>query len=169
MNHFSDNYKQPGKGGSTPLVRVLYRLKKYQYLLYKHCLLHGLNLSLALEGAAVAELPAFRLYWLCLNTAYVLEFFLQTLVKKGYMSQAMMIGMQQLLMAVSTFAALHVLQHVRVSIAALSLALNLLRRSSDVGNTACVGLVGWLAEAHADRSALLSRVARAKIGLLLVS
>ena len=45
VNHFSDNYNQPAKGGATPLIRVLYRLKKWQYLLYKHFLLHGLNLS----------------------------------------------------------------------------------------------------------------------------
>ena len=67
-------------------------------------------------------------------------------------------------MAVSTFAALHVLRHVRASVAALSLAFNLLRRSSDVSNTACVGLVAWVSEALlADRSPLLSTLARAKI------
>ena len=43
VNSFSANYKTPGFGGTTPLIRFLYRMKKWQYLLYKHCLLHGLN------------------------------------------------------------------------------------------------------------------------------
>ena len=37
VNSFSANYKTPGVGGTTPLIRFLYRLKKWQYLLYKHC------------------------------------------------------------------------------------------------------------------------------------
>ncbi len=81
---------------STPtrLVRRMYMLKKGQYLLYKHVLLHGLNASLAVDGAAAfAAERHFRQYWLCLNTAYVLEFFLQTLVKKGRLGQR---GMLQL-------------------------------------------------------------------------
>ena len=32
---------------SSPLVRLLYRIKKYQYVFYKHFLLFGLNLTLA--------------------------------------------------------------------------------------------------------------------------
>lgn len=64
----------------------MYRLKKYQYLLYKHFLLHGLNISVAISGEAIAATPPFRLYWLSLNAAYVLEFFLQTLVRSwGHM------------------------------------------------------------------------------------
>ena len=59
------------------MVPLLYRLKKYQYLTYKHCLLHGLNIGVALSGDALARQPAFRLYWLCINAAYVMEFFLQ--------------------------------------------------------------------------------------------
>ena len=35
VNSFSANYKTPGVGGTTPLIRFLYRLKKWQYLLYK--------------------------------------------------------------------------------------------------------------------------------------
>lgn len=52
-----------------------------QYILYKHFLLHGLNISCALrqpnETAGLAVSSPFRLYWLSLNAAYVLEFFLQ--------------------------------------------------------------------------------------------
>ena len=48
-----------------------------QYLLYKHCLLHGLNVSAAIDGLTLATDAQFRMYWLCLNTSYVFEFFLQ--------------------------------------------------------------------------------------------
>ena len=44
-------------GGSTPLIRVLYRLKKWQYLLYKHALLHGLNASVAVDGGYYTRAP----------------------------------------------------------------------------------------------------------------
>ena len=77
MNSFSANYiDKPAN-----IVRVLYRLKKYQYLIYKHWLLHGLNISIAITGEAIACRIFFRLYWLSLNAAYVFEFFLQTLVR----------------------------------------------------------------------------------------
>uniref|UniRef100_A0A7S4C9Z4 Uncharacterized protein n=1 Tax=Eutreptiella gymnastica TaxID=73025 RepID=A0A7S4C9Z4_9EUGL len=77
----------------------------------------------------------FRLYWMCLNTAYVLEFFLQTLVKRQYMQQSMMLWLQKLLMAVSTIAAVQVLCHVHVCIALLSLVLNFVHRHHEVVNT----------------------------------
>ncbi|KAL1515708.1 hypothetical protein AB1Y20_002324 [Prymnesium parvum] len=167
INHFSDNYKHPGKGGATRLIRFLYRMKKYQYLLYKHCLLHGLNLSLALEGTALAERPSFRLYWLCLNSAYVLEFFLQTLVKKRYMSQNTMIGMQQILMLVSSYAALCVLNHVRITLSVLSLLLNLRRRGRDASNTGFLMLVALLSEVLSHRSSLVHVITRTTFGMLL--
>jgi hypothetical protein len=88
VNSFSANYDRPGVGGTTPLIRLLYRLKKWQYLLYKHCLLVGLSVSVALDGGGAGEglvaTPHFRTYWLCINTAYVFEFFMQTLVKRRY-------------------------------------------------------------------------------------
>ncbi len=37
-------------------------------------------------------------------TAYAMEFFLQTLVKKGYLSQNSMLMLQRFLMAVTTLA-----------------------------------------------------------------
>jgi hypothetical protein len=73
INHFSDNFR----GKAYSLVRLLYRLKKYQYLLDKHALLHGLNISVAFSGRSFATEGWWRLYWISLNTAYVLEFFLQ--------------------------------------------------------------------------------------------
>ena len=132
VNKFSDNYTKNNHG---TLIAVLYRLKKYQYVFYKHFLLHGLNISIAIDGASIANEMYFRLYWMCLNTAYVLEFFLQTLVKRQYMQQSMMLWLQKLLMAVSTIAAVQVLCHVHVCIALLSLVLNFVHRHHEVVNT----------------------------------
>jgi hypothetical protein len=79
-----------------------------------------------------------------------MEFFLQTLVKKGNLRQRSMLGMQALLMAASTAAALHTMwQLTRPEAAALSLALNLGRRGRDVTNTALTfGCTLLLAEAR---------------------
>ena len=89
----------------------------------------------------------FRLYWLCLNTAYVNEFFMQTLVRRRYMSQRWMLVLQQTLMLVSTAAAVQVLQAVRPLPAALSFALNFARRGREVSN-GCVVIAVALAHEH---------------------
>ena len=117
VNSFSANYSPKNTDPkSTWFVKILYRIKKYQYVFYKHFLLHGLNISLVLQdstssGLGFAEWPVFRMYWLLLNTAYVMEFFLQTLVKKGHLKQQSMLHMQKLLMLASSIAAAG--QHVR--------------------------------------------------------
>jgi hypothetical protein len=144
VHSFSANYAQ------APWSRtaLMYRLKKYQYVLYKHALLHGLNISAALAAAAavpengaavsLAQTRAFRLFWVCLNAAYVLEFFLQTLVKRRVLAQGRMLALNALLMAASTAAALPVLRRVRPLAAAASLALNFARRGRELSNTALV-------------------------------
>ena len=140
VNSFSANYVKVGRN-STQLTRLLYRIKKWQYVFYKHCLLHGLNASVAIAssgGEPLVNRRYFRLYWLCLNTAYVMEFFLQTLVKRRYLSQSAMLALQQLLMAVSTVAAVQVLAAVSPILCLLSFALNMLRRQRDVSNGAMV-------------------------------
>ena len=117
-----------------------------KYLLYKHCLLHGLNISLALDGgraqavggAALGDRPYFRFYWITLNASYVMEFFLQTLVRRRRLRQRDMLRMQQTLMAVATVAALRVLRGVRVAPAALSLVLQFMRRHRELSNTMLV-------------------------------
>lgn len=136
VNSFSDNYKEDPR----TLVAVLYRMKKYQYMLYKHSLLHGLNLTVAFRGAPTAanELPltaqhSFQLYWLALNTAYVMEFFLQTLVKRRYMQQRTMLALNQLLMVVSTLVAVQVLWQVDLTVSVASLLLNMAHRSRPFG------------------------------------
>jgi hypothetical protein len=145
VNHFSDNYI---KEESLTLTSFLYFLKKGQYLLYKHALLHGLNASLALRagwlGDSVGARPMvhtsyFRCYWLALNSAYVMEFFLQTLVKKKVMAQATMVMLNQLLMLASTVVALQVVaHHVLIQCAGLSLLLNIVHRGHEMPNMVCI-------------------------------
>lgn len=150
VNSFSANWRaadaRGGEGGrgrardAWSLTAVLYRLKKWQYVLYKHALLHGLNASVAARGArGLASSPAFRLYWVALNAAYTHEFFLQTLVRRGVITQARMLRLNQALMVVSTAAALQVLARAVVpAVAALSLVLNFTRRHRELTNTAAV-------------------------------
>jgi hypothetical protein len=152
VNSFSANYATAAQPWGR--VALLYRLKKAQYLLYKHALLHGLNVSAALADAQSGEdsLPqqrGFRLFWVCLNAAYVLEFFLQTLVKRRLLRQPHMLALNALLMAASTLAALPVLRRVRPEAAAASCALNFARRGRELSNTA---LVAALAAAVAAAS-----------------
>jgi hypothetical protein len=52
VHSFSDNYTKHHR----PVTSFLYRLKKWQYVLYKHMLLHGLNVSVAVAAAADAVL-----------------------------------------------------------------------------------------------------------------
>lgn len=134
VHKFSDNYIRLDHQ-STALVRLLYRLKKYQYVFYKHFLLHGLNISVAMYGLYLAEEQYFRLYWMSLNASYVMEFFLQTLVKKDYMSQSTLLWLQKVLMLEATVVALYVLSQVSILVAMASLVLNFIHRKHDVANT----------------------------------
>lgn len=154
VNRFSDNYNKIDSK-SNAFIRLLYRLKKYQYVFYKHFLLHGLNISLAISNDPkdLSTKDYFRMYWMLLNTAYVMEFFLQTLVKKSYMRQATMLWMQQILMLASTFAAFYVLRSVNVYVACLSLILNFVNRKHDFENTLLVlmGCFFWKVVANHHR------------------
>jgi hypothetical protein len=129
LNSFRDNYHKRDPKSSV-LVRVLYRVKKWQYVFYKFVLLHGLNIGVALMHSDVAHSRAFRAYWALLNTAYVMEFFLQTLVKKGYLAQPIMLALNALLMLSSSCAAVCFLfafyfpQPKLLLVAAASCALN---------------------------------------------
>lgn len=110
-----------------------------RYVLYKHFLFHGLNITLAFslrthEAANFVYSPEFRAYWLCLNTAYTMEFFLQTLVKRRMISQNTMITLNQLLMAASMVVTLQVLYQVDFLAATISLVLNFLNRGHDFAN-----------------------------------
>lgn len=151
VNRFSDNYNEIDVRSSF-LIRLLYRIKKYQYVFYKHFLLHGLNITVALTGENLTRLRVFRLYWLLLNTSYVMEFFLQTLVKKRYLPQDQMLTLQKVLMAASSLPAVAVLHHVSILVAFISLALNFLHRKHDLSNTLVLAAaLTWLCNlSHAD-------------------
>lgn len=134
VNKFSDNYTKDVEY-ATPITRLLYRLKKYQYVLYKHFLLHGLNITIALTNSAVANLFFFRVYWMSINISYVMEFFLQTLVKKRKMPQHAMLALQRVLMAISTVVALVLIAYYVNPITSLfSLALNFTHRKHEMMN-----------------------------------
>jgi hypothetical protein len=173
VNKFSDNYNKIDEK-STNFIRFLYRIKKYQYVFYKRFLLHGLNLTVALnyhqivfgnngssilgaEGRPTEDAVGpvtrgeessspesliyfvntkyFHIYWLCLNFSYVMEFFLQTLVKKGYMKQEMMLNLQKILMFASTIVAINLLQYISFPVAIISLVLNFTYRKHDFLNS----------------------------------
>ena len=180
VHPFSANY-DPKQGGGDPWlwVNVLYRIKKYQYLFYKHFFLHGLNIAVSLQPRVMAKLllnsstghplvapsaldpsdAMWRAFWLGLNAAYVMEFFLQTLVRRGYLSQQKMLASNQLLMLGSSAAAVAVLRlqyfgWVRSSAvdqissggaplagAVASWVLNFLRRGREVTNVALASAV----------------------------
>lgn len=133
-NSFSTNYRS---GTLVDLETVLYRLKKYQYVMYKTVLLHGLNVSLAIvpRTSPLATTFNWRVYWLLLNSAYVFEFFLQTLVRRKYMHQWTMLAMNQTLMVLSTAAVVPVvLDNLQISAALVAFALNFLNRKRELVN-----------------------------------
>jgi len=142
VNSFSANWSH----GVEREENVMYRVKKWQYVFYKHVVLHGLNISLIHPSLSskrhLVMLPSWRVFWVCLNSAYVLEFFLQSLVKKGVMTQRYMICLQCFLMVVSSLAAANaVFEVVRPFVVLLSLFLNFTNRKWDVFNTLLVGFV----------------------------
>ena len=101
-------------------------------------------MSVAVSGAALPRLRTFRLYWLCLNAAYVMEFFLQTLVKRKHLQQRRMLAMNAALMALSSLAAARVVMaHVRPVPALVSLAANFGRRGHELSNTAVLLVACW--------------------------
>lgn len=145
VNRFSDNY--PAGAGPPSWTALLYRVKKYQYVFYKHFLLHGLNASAALcgeGGAGLATSRVFQLYWVGLNTAYVMEFFLQSLVKRRHMGQRTMLLLNQTLMVASSVPALQVLRHCSLRLAAVSLVLNFVNRKKEIQNMIIVLGAGYI-------------------------
>lgn len=124
---------------------ILYRVKKTQYLFYKHCILHGVNLTVVLHPAALDEIPyqsPWRTFWVLLNASYVMEFFLQTMVKRTVIDQSTMLWCQRVLMGASSLGAIVVLRYVPIWIFSLSLLLNFVHRGHDVANTMGIALLG---------------------------
>ena len=164
------NSNKSGDDGERGEV-ALYRIKKTQYLFYKHVVLHGLNISMALasnnnsttnhsyhhtqinaQSDILCNIPygiEWRVFWLLLNTSYVMEFFLQTMVKRGASTQPRMLFLQRWLMAAASLSAANVLWLPNAdwagalrfgSICLFSFALNLAHRHHDVTNTLCIAL-----------------------------
>ena len=117
-------------------IKRLYRLKKAQYVFLKHVLQHGLNAGVVVAAtrasssssspSSLADTLFFRAYWLTLNTAFVMEFFMQTLVKKNKLSQRTMLRANKTLMFTSSLAAAFVVAKASLVAAATSCALNVL-------------------------------------------
>ena len=133
-------------------INRIFQVKKWQYVFYKHVILHGLNISMAFpkggddtlafsnDNIPLPITTEWRIFWLALNTSYVMEFFLQSLVKRGVMSQRWMMIMNVLLMTSSSLAAVGaVFGRVRVEAVVLSLLLNFGNRGHDIFNTMLVG------------------------------
>ena len=135
VNSFSDNYTKYGTSAKST-TGILYRLKKYQYIFYKHFMLHGLNVSIAVSGFDITSTFYWRVYWLGLNIAYVMEFFMQTLVKRRIICQSWMLCMNVFLMISSSLAAFPVMRNVNFPAALLSLVLNFINRKRDCFNVA---------------------------------
>ncbi len=136
VHSFQQNWQTTPLQQRTTMETILYKVKKGQYLFYKHVVLHGLNLTLCVKPVAMTNAPEWRIFWLCLNTSYVMEFFLQSLVKRRHMDQSTMLLLNRWLMLVSSVASLRaVLTVVRWDLCALSLLLQFRNRHHDVLNT----------------------------------
>jgi hypothetical protein len=176
VHSFSDNWKiyqskqnkihEPQRHQADTqqeLEILLYRIKKAQYLFYKHVVLHGLNIYMAVmakSGTRFTMPPyslSWRIFWLLLNTSYVMEFFLQSLVKRRVViGQSTMLWLQRWLMiSASAGAAVLLLQIVQAgatpmevymlpAISLVSLILNLKNRHHDVFNTVAIAATAML-------------------------
>lgn len=149
-------------------INRMYQVKKWQYIFYKHVILHGLNISMTFpphmnnNEKQLQPLPLtqeWRIFWLALNTSYVMEFFLQSLVKHRnglYMKQRTMMYMNGLLMISSSLAAFGTgllllsfgsrqqqqqVKIMRGEAVIMSLLLNFVNRHHDVCNTMLVGCI----------------------------
>ena len=90
------------------------------------------------------NIQLFRVYWILLNTSYVMEFFLQTLVKRRVIAQWYMIVLQNILMIAASISAVYVLQFTDIRIAFVSLICNFSNRGHDVGNTTIIMCVLYI-------------------------
>jgi hypothetical protein len=140
VNSFSNNWKKTPVGKQSDMETLLYRIKKGQYLFYKHVVLHGVNLALCLHPSDLVYSKTWRIFWLSLNTAYAMEFFLQSLVRRKVLRQDSMLWLNRLLMVVSSLAATQaIMTTVRWELCLASLLLNFINRHHDVLNTMVLG------------------------------
>ena len=151
VNSFSSNWKKASEKQKEKgkMELLLYQIKKWQYLFYKHVIFHGLNISfmlLSLRKPQQTGIPlshSWRIFWVALNLSYVMEFFLQTLVRRSYLEQINMLRFQRLLMFASSLAAVAAIwDQVHPGVCVASLILNLSNRRHDVLNSMLIGIVG---------------------------
>ena len=143
VQSFSQNWKLTPKAQQTPNEIFLYRIKKWQYLFYKHCIFFGLNISMAVKPFVLDY--SWCVFWIALHTSYVMEFFLQTLVKRHLLTQANMLSLQKLLMISSSLAAIvAIIGKVQWSLCIASLVLNFVNRNFNVVNTMLIGSIALL-------------------------
>lgn len=142
--------KEHCQNSTTKLETILYQIKKWQYVFYKHVIFYGVNISVAIPNtnkSSINKTPlplrlSWRIFWIALNASYVMEFFLQTLVKRHIISQQTMINLQRLLMSVSSIIAITgVLGNIRPEIPVISLFLNFNHRGHEVTNTMLTALL----------------------------
>lgn len=148
---FMENYKnQIANNNREKFILFLYRMKKWQFVFYKHFLLHGLTITTFLNliqnefEISFLNQTYFQVYWLTLNTSYVMEFFLQTLVKVGRLKQTNMLQLQLILMTSASLSAFQVLRSVNIFIALFSLILNFQRRKRDFSNSMIVASIFFI-------------------------
>lgn len=135
---FRDNWKQTQKHSTMEVL--LYQIKKWQYIFYKHAVLHSLNISMCVLPFSLGA--NFMLFWLCLNTSYVMEFFMQTMVKRKILTQYQHLLLQRLLMTVSSLSAIvPILFRINPIVTLISVLLNFQHRYHDVKNTISLAIL----------------------------
>lgn len=143
VHSFSHNWKvylkqnkNKEKSATDAHEVFLYQIKKWQYVFYKHVILHGVNISSIMSSQPVPTIPyscSWQVFWILLNASYVMEFFLQSMVKARVLEQSTMLLLQRFLMLISSLSALVVFQHVKPAVCLCSLLLNFGHRHHDVG------------------------------------
>lgn len=152
---------KPGNGKQNSWIETkLYQIKKWQYVFYKHTVLHGLNISVAfpaklsvsnLESIPLPLSQSWRIFWLCLNSSYVMEFYLQSLVKRRFISQRSMLALQRILMAASSISALLAVKGVvRPELCVISVIMNFTNRGHDVLNVLLISLAAGISSIAAE-------------------
>lgn len=161
VHSFSQNWKHHGDERQTHgSFEWMYKIKKVQYIFYKHVILHGIHIAQATyrsnprgigdsdsySSSTIVLHHSWRLFWILLNTSYVMEFFLNSLVRRHFLSQSSMLLLNRWLMFWASAMAVQVLLRCRVSILVCvgSAALNFVRRHCDVQNTMVMTVISMI-------------------------
>lgn len=131
---------------STPWTRFLYRVKKWQFVALKHYLQNALLLVvtffLTSSPSSSSRPPhslSFRLHFMFVSTSFVMEFFMQSLVRASMLSQTSMLALHVLLMTGASLAAANALFFFAIPLmmwGTLSMCINFANRKHDPFNGA---------------------------------